>query len=336
MTKSMKNYTSKNLMYFFNMFIFSISFANSCYMSILMNNEIKYSWLIPLALIIPYLILIFFIKKNYQDYENIKKKLITKLLLFSYSVLSITLLIYYSSIILTNWFYEDSSLFLFIVLFGFLILSLGLFATNTILRIGFIWSIVYAIIALMGLSIHNESNIMFLFPIELKTSTFLNNIFFLIIPLDNIIYLLFDTNHSPQRKTLLLSGILTLIFCTIQLIINLTLVNYRFYEDLETPAIEVFFMYFSKNHIGHYDVVLIINVLMTLFYKGVFYSNLTLELFPKDKRKYFIPFIALTIIPLAILLVFNKDLKYYYSYIILGILFFIYIIIIVFQRSKSS
>ena len=92
MTKSMKNYTSKNLMYFFNMFIFSISFANSCYMSILMNNEIKYSWLIPLALIIPYLILIFFIKKNYQEYENIKKKLITKLLLFSYSILSITLL----------------------------------------------------------------------------------------------------------------------------------------------------------------------------------------------------------------------------------------------------
>ena len=110
---------------------------------------------------------------------------------------------------------------------------LGLLPKNTILRIGFLWSIVYVVIAILGISIHNESNIMFLFPIELKASTFIKNIFFLIIPLDNIIYLLFEEQHNPKRKNILLSGILTLIFCTIQLIINLTLVNYRFYEDLE-------------------------------------------------------------------------------------------------------
>lgn len=334
MAKSIKNYTTSEFMYFFNMFIFGIGFSNSCYMSILMNNEIKYSWLVPIFLIIPFIILILFIKKDYQKYEEIKKKFITKFLMFAYSTLSISLLIYYSSVILTNWFYEESSLFLLISLFGFILMILGLLPKNTILRIGFIWSIAYATIAIFGISIHNESDIMFLFPIELKASTFINNFFFLTISLDNIVYLLYEDNHNPKRKTIMLSGILTLAFCTIQLIINLTLVNYRFYEDLETPAIEVFFMYFSKNHIGHYDIVLIINVLMTLFYKGVLYSNISLELFPKDKRKYLVPFISLIVILLAILLIFNKDLKYYYSYIILGFLLSIYLLIIIFQRSK--
>ncbi len=334
MAKSMKNHTTSEFMYFFNMFIFGIGFANSCYMSILMNNEIKYSWLVPIFLIIPFVILILFIKKDYPKYEEIKKKFITKFLMFTYSTLSISLLIYYSSVILTNWFYEESSLFLFISIFGFVLMILGLLPKNTILRIGFLWSIVYVVIAILGISIHNESNIMFLFPIELKASTFIKNIFFLIIPLDNIIYLLFEEQHNPKRKNILLSGILTLIFCTIQLIINLTLVNYRFYEDLETPAIEVFFMYFSKNHIGHYDIVLIINVLMTLFYKGVLYSNISLQLFPKIKRKFLVPFISLIVIFLAILLISNKDLKYFYSYIILGFLLLIYLIIIIFQRSK--
>lgn len=333
MAKSMKNHTNSQLMYFINMFVFGIGFANSCYMSILMNNEIKYSWIIPLFLIIPFIILMLFIKKNY-DYNKIKKKFITKFILFGYSTLSISLLIYYTSVILNNWFYEESSLFLLIVIFGFILITLGLISKNTILRIGFLWGVVYLLIAVVGISIHNESNIMFLFPIELKTSTFLNNLFFLIIPLDNIIYLLFEENHHIKRKTIIISGLLTLIFCSIQLIINLTLVNYRFYEDLETPAIEVFFMYFSKNHIGHYDIVLIINILMTLFYKGVFYSNITLELFPQNKRKYLVPFISLITIFLSILLIFNKNLKYYYSYLILGFLLLIYLLIIIYQRSR--
>ena len=334
MAKSLKNKTSSEIMYFFNMFVFGIGFANSCYLSILMNSEIKYSWLIPLFILIPFILLILFIKKDFSKYQEIKNKFIVKFVLFFYSILSISLLIYYSSVILTNWFYEESSLFLFIALFGFILIILGLLNTNAILRIGFIWAIVYAVIALLGISIHNESNIMFLFPIELKSSTFIKNLFFLIIPLDNIVYLLFDDNHKPKRKTIILSGIFTLIFCFIQLVINLTLVNYRFYEDLETPAIEVFFMYFSKNHIGHYDIVLIINVLMTLFYKGVFYGNITLQLFPKNKQKYLVPFISLITIPLSILLIFNKDLKYYYSYIILGFLLLLYLLIIIFQRSR--
>ncbi len=334
MAKSMKNHTNSEFMYFLNMIVFGIGLANSCYMSILMNSEIKYSWLIPLFLILPFIILILFIKKDYQSYNQIKKKFITKFLLFCYSTLSISILIYYTSVILNNWFYEESSLFLLIVIFGFILSLLGLLPKNTILRIGFLWGIAYLLIATIGISIHNESNIMFLFPIELKISTFVNNLFFLIIPLDNIIYFLFEEKHNPQRKTIMISGILALAFCTIQLIINLTLVNYRFYEDLETPAIEVFFMYFSKNHIGHYDIVLIVNILMTLFYKGVLYSNLTLELFPKNKRKFLVPFISLLIIPLSIFLIFNKSLKYYYSYIILGFLLLIYLLVIIYQRSK--
>lgn len=328
----MKNKITSQYMYFFNMLIFGIGMANSCYMSILMNNDAKYSWLIPISLIIPFIILMLFIKN-----KPVKSSFISKFVIFIYSILSNALLIYYSSVILTNWFYEESSIFLFICLFGFVLTTLGLIPASTILRVGFIWSIVYGVIALMGISFHNESNIMFLFPMELNTKIFTSNIFFLIIPLDNLVYLFLDVPNEdfPKKKTIIISGILVLILSTIQLIINLTLVNYRFYEDLETPAIEVFFMYFSKNHLGHYDIVLIINILTTLFYKGILYSNLTLQLFPQSKRKFIIPFIALLIIPISILLIFNKHLKYYLSIIIFIVLLLIYIILIIFQRSKK-
>lgn len=320
------------------MIIFGIGFANVCYLSLVMNNDAKYSWLVPLFLIVPFILLMMIFKKDYSSYQELKNKFIFKFLIFIYAILSSAILIYYSSVILTSWFYEESSIFWFIIGCGFLVITLGLFKTTSIIRVGFVWAICYLLIALFGLSIHNESDIMFLFPIELKTSTFINNIFFLIVPLDNLIYFFIENpeNNYPKRKTIIISGIISLTLCIIQLIINLSLVNYRFYAGLETPAIEAFFMYYSRNHIGHYDIVLIINVLMTLLYKGTLYGNLTLQVFPKNKRIYFIPLVALLLIPIIINMLYFKYLKLLISYVILGIILAIYLALIYYQRSKKN
>lgn len=336
--ETMKNKISSQIMFYFNMIIFSINLANLTYSSLVMNNDAKYSWLVPLFSIVPFLFLMLFFKKNFTDYQAIRNSFIFKFLIFIYSLLSITLIIYYSSVILTNWFYEESSIFLFIIGCSFIILLLSLFKMTSIIRVGFIWAIGYILLAGFGLTIHNESDIMFLFPIELKTSTFTKNLFFLIIPLDNLIYLFIKNpeNNYPQKKTIIFSGLIALILCSIQLIVNLTLVNYRFYDGLETSAIETFFMYYSKNHIGHYDIVLIVNVLITLFYKGTLYANLAVQVFPKKKRILTIPFLSLIIVPIIIQMIYFKNLKLLISYINLGLIFFLYLFIIYQQRRVKN
>ncbi len=333
----MKNTLSTQIMFYFNMIIFGVGLANTTYLSIIMNNDARFSWLVPLFLIIPFIILMFFIKKNYSQYNQIQKTLLFKILITIYSILCNAIIIYYTSVILSNWFYEETSIYLFIVTSSFLSIILALFSSSAILRIGFIWAICYVIIALFGITIHNESDLMLLFPLELHSSTFLNNMFFLIIPLDNLIYLFLDQkeNDLPHKKTMIISGILTLILCSIQLIVNLTLVNYRFYDGLETPAIEAFFMYYSKNHIGHYDIVLIINVLVTFLYKSSLYGNFALHSFPKSKKYFIIPFLALIISVISINMIYIKNLKFYLSFFSLGFILLLYLYIILFQRRKK-
>ncbi len=330
----MKNRISSQIMFYLNMITFNINLANLTYSSLVMNNYTKYSWLVPLFTIIPFLFLMLFFKKDYKNYQIIKNKLVFKFIIFIYSFLSISLIIYYSSIILTNWFYEESSIFTFIIGCSFLILLLSLFKTTSIIRVGFVWSICYIILACLGLTISNENDIMFLFPIELNTLSIIQNIFFLIIPLDNLLYLFIENpeNNYAQKKTIMISGVITLIFCSIQLIINLTIVNYQFYDGLKTPAVEVFFMYSSKNHIGHYDIVLLINVLITLLYKGSLYANLAIQVFANKKRIMSIPFLGLIIILLIIQMIYYEKLKLFISYINLGLIIFLYLFIIYQQR----
>ena len=108
----------------------------------------------------------------------------------------LALIIYFTSLILTGWFYEQSSIFLFIVGSSIIVLSLALFKTTSIIRVGFFWAIGYIIIALIGITIRNETNIMLLFPISLKYHSFIINIFYLIIPLDNLLYLFIENPEN--------------------------------------------------------------------------------------------------------------------------------------------
>ncbi|MBQ8292789.1 MAG: hypothetical protein IJX78_03145 [Bacilli bacterium] len=334
----MKNKISSQIMYYFNMIIFGIGFANSTYLSLVMNKDAKHSWIIPLFILIIFLFLMLFAKKNFSNYQKLKNNLIIKIIIGSYSLLSIILLSFFTSIILTSWFYEESSIFVFIIIMISIVMVLGLFKTTSIIRVGFAWSLCYILIALFGLSIHNESNILFLFPIELSKSTLINNLFFLILPLDNLIYFFIDKpeNDYPSKKTIVISSAITLIMCTIQAIVNLTLVNYRFYDGLQTSAIEAFFMYYSKNHIGHYDIVLIINVLMTFLYKGSLYANLTLNCFKEKKKILIIPFIVLLCIPITFKMIYYQELKFIITNIIFILILLLFICIIYFQRRLEN
>lgn len=333
----MKNKISSQIMFYFNIIVFNINFANITYSSLLMNNDAQYSWLIPLFCILLFTFIIIFFKKKPIDYQNIKNTLIYKFIIFFYTTCSLALIIYFTSLILTGWFYEQSSIFLFIVSSSIIVLSLALFKTTSIIRVGFFWAIGYIIIALIGITIRNETNIMLLFPISLKYHSFIINIFYLIIPLDNLLYLFIENpeNNYVEKKTLYISGIIILLFCSFQLITNLTLVNYKFYEGLSAPTITTFFMYYSKNHIGHYDIILIINILTTLFYKGAMYGNFALQVFPKKKRALMVPFLSIIVIIMAIEIIYFNQFKFLISYINLALILCLYLIIIFYQRRDN-
>ena len=129
--------------------------------------------------------------------------------------------------------------------------------------------------------------------------------------------------------------IISLLIASLHLFLSLTIVNYRFHELLETPSINIFFMFYTKNYIGHYDIALIILLLITYFYKSSFYSSISLQFFDK-KIKPLICFIF-SILSFCILkiLIFNHNYINKVKWILFGLILLLYLFIVFYRKENS-
>lgn len=301
----MKNKVDLQKMYLLNILVYTFGSSLITYSSILINKLSYHSILIPIFTIIISTVLILFIPNNQFKINKIKNSVTFKFILISYNLLSTILLTYFTIKILSTWFYTNTSIFIFVIFFS-LISLLGLIKINTIIRTGFIGSIFFIFILTTLIFIQNDLELTFIKPLNINLNNILNTFFYLTIPLDNLIYCFIEsnTNNLPNKKTIIKGTILALILSTIQLFLSFTIVNYRFYESLEIPGINIFFMFYTKNYIGHYDIALIILLLITYFYKSSLYNNISLQFF--KKKSWFICLLFSVITCIILLNIINK------------------------------
>ena len=331
----MKNKINLQLMYLFNIIFFTFGLSLTSYSSLLINKVSYISWLIPIMTIPISILLFYFLPNNKNTIIKLKNNMIFKLVIVCYNLLSTIFLTYYTIKILTNWFYTNTNILIFIFFFNAIYL-IGLIKTNTIIRVGFIWSILFLFILITLIFIQNDLELSFIKPIIINNNI-LSCLFYLTLPLDNILYLLINTNtdNIPTKKNMTKGIIISLLIASLHLFLSLTIVNYRFYELLETPSINIFFMFYTKNYIGHYDIALIILLLITYFYKSSLYSNISLQFFDK-KIKPLICFIF-SILSFCILktLIFNHNYINKVKWILFGLLLLVYLFIVFYRKENS-
>lgn len=331
----MKNKINLQLMYLFNIIFFTFGLSLTSYSSLLINKVSYISWLIPIITIPISILLFYFLPNNKNIIIKLKNNMIFKLVIVCYNLLSTIFLTYYTIKILTNWFYTNTNILIFIFFFSAIYL-IGLIKINTIIRVGFIWSILFLFILITLIFIQNDLELSFIKPIIINNNI-LSCLFYLTLPLDNILYLLINTNtdNIPTKKNMTKGIIISLLIASLHLFLSLTIVNYRFYELLETPSINIFFMFYTKNYIGHYDIALIILLLITYFYKSSLYSNISLQFFDK-KIKPLICFIF-SILSFCILkiLILNHNYVNKVKWILFGLILLVYLFIVFYRKENS-
>ena len=331
----MKNKINLQLMYLFNIIFFTFGLSLISYSSLLINKVTYISWLIPI-ITIPISVLLFYLLPNNKNVINkLKNNLIFKFVIICYNLLSTIFISYYTIKILSNWFYINTNIIIFIFFFSTIFL-IGLIKTNAIIRIGFIWSILFFFILLTLIFIQNDLEISFIKPININNNI-LSCLFYLSIPLDNILYLFINssTDNIPTKTTIIKAIILALLIASLHLFLSLTIVNYRFYESLETPSINIFFMFYTKNYIGHYDIALIILLLVTYFYKAALYSNISLEFFDKKTKPLICLIFSILSFCFLKILVFNHDYINIVKWMLFCLIMLIYLFIVFYRKENS-
>ena len=331
----MKNKINLQLMYLFNIIFFTFGLSLTSYSSLLINKVSYISWLIPIITIPISILLFYFLPNKKNTITKLKNNMIFKFVIVCYNLLSTIFLTYYIIKILTNWFYTNTNILIFIFFFSGIYL-IGLIKANTIIRVGFIWSILFLFILITLIFIQNDLVLSFIKPINLNNNI-LSCLFYLTLPLDNILYLFINSNtdNIPTKKTIIKGIIIALLISSLHLFLSLTIVNYRFYESLETPSINIFFMFYTKNYIGHYDIALIILLLVTYFYKAALYSNISLQFFNKKTKPLMCLVFSILSFCLLKILVFNHDYINKVKWVLFCLIMLIYLIIVFYRKENS-
>lgn len=325
----MKNKINLQNMYLFNIIFFNFGLSLITYSSLLINKVFYNSWLIPLFSI-PISILIFYlIPNNKNTIKILKNNLIFKFIIICYNLLSTIIITFFTIKILSSWFYTNTNILIFIIFFSSFFF-LGLLQSSTIIRIGYIWSILFIFILITLIFIQNNLELSFLKPINLNTNNLLTSLFYLIVPLDSLIYFLIscNTDNLTTKKTIIKGNIISLLISTLHLFLSFTIINYRFYNHLETPGVNIFFVFYTKNYIGRYDIALIILILTTYFYKTSLYSNISLQFFNKNKQPIICVIFGIISCIILKLLISNYYLVHKIKWILFSFILLIYLFMI--------
>ncbi len=285
----MRKSLSSNIMLFILIAIYSTNTAGISVTSLIMQNTGKSAWMIPLIVLPIAIILILFYKPLTKAQKvKLKSNKLFRTIFIIYAFLSIVILIFYSSVIISTWFYDKTSIYVFIIASSLLIAGLSLFTNNTLIKTGIILSVSF--IATIAITIETvlRHDFSLLLPIDYPNMEFVaSNIFsiliLLMILLDGFIYVLCDENFQKplSRKVLIYSVLFIAFHVIIQIVDNYVMFNYQYFDNIFLPSIQRYFMHGGKRYIDHFDIILLSLLMVTLLYKGSLYLILCKGLFPK-------------------------------------------------------
>ena len=261
--------------YLFNLFILNIISFEVFYSSYLISNSANNAYLIFIIIyLISIILLCIFPIKNYNFINSIKNSKIMKILLSIYTLLYLTTILAYFSIILNHWFYHKTPYFLILIILSLTILIISK-SIKFIFNMGAILGIILAVLNLVPIFNSIPRTFDFLLNVDFKINYLLiiNSLF---IYLDLMIELFFTPflKSKISKKDVILTISSSSIVSLFLLLENYFFFNNNFLKTSYNPNYLKYKIYFINYLIDNIDVILLFNILYYAVFKGSRYLYL--------------------------------------------------------------
>lgn len=307
-----------------------------------MNLYPRNAFFIPLIIGTVVILLAFFLPSSPSSYfSRVMKRPFFRIVLAIYLLISTIFFLTICLMILKSNFYFTTPSYILIVLAGACVVFLTLSPLASFLNVALTVLVVVAFINGLQIVNVNTRDVSLLLPLNFKIPKVYQLLMFLCYFFDILIFyfLNFPKNSAMNKKTFILSTIITTIISTWFILDNYTYFSYQFFQGLDFPSLYRFKIYIGPKYLEHFDILLAINVTTFMIIKGGLNTSLlrsTLGIKPKFGRTLIITTIicALTWLGLTYLPPRTTSLIIP-SWIMSGLILIIYVYLIT-RRVKNE
>lgn len=310
--------------------------------NIAMHLYPRNAFFIPLIVGVGVIILAFFLPSSPSSYfARIMKNPFFRIILIVYLIISTIFFLTIGLMVLSNNFYFTTPSYILIMLVGASIVFLTLSPLSSFLNVALIVLVSVAVINILQIVNVNTRDISIMLPLSFQIPKIYQLVALICYFFDLLIFyfLSYPKNTAMNKKTFILSTIITIIISTWFILDNYTYFSYQFFQGLDFPSLYRFKIYIGPKYLEHFDILIAINVTSFLVIKGTLNISLlrsALGIKPKFGRTLILTALicGLTGLGLAKLPPRTSTMMIP-SYIMTGLIMIIYLYLVT-RREKSE
>lgn len=314
--------------------------------STFVNNLLNNAYIGLLIYIIPIILISLLFKgfkKGFNPLINIKKNKLIKNVISLYFIVSSSFMIYLTSIIIKDHFYNSLPIFTIFLVITFTVVFMSKNTPSRIISLSTLLFVILLLVNIIPFFHFKERNINLLLPININKNIFKCWIIFLF-PLENIILAINSSSYVNgfSRKIFVLGNFLTLIYLLYIFVDSLSLLSANYYKNTIFSSFIRWSVYQGNKLFENYEVLLLIIMIITIIFR-VSYNLSTLRIVNSFKiNKFSGPLLSLLLLSILYLLYsfvnyFNQILIIcLITCLVLIIIFYIYIIYLSYSTNNKN
>lgn len=324
---------TKNYKVIFFLTASNILFINQSIFNVLINNYKQSSWIAIIFFIIIVMFLSIFFK-GFTGTTNVTKELNKNKFVVSliniYIIIILSVIIFLASIIIKDYFYNRTSVFIIIILLSILCNYLSRYSFPKIIGISLIFTIGCMFFYLIPIFHINERNFSYLLPLEFDIKKLFSCIHLIIFPMENIIFSIYSNqiNKGFRKRDYLLSNIFSYIYLLFIVIDSITLLGANYYQNIRLGEFIRWEVFQGNKFIETYELFFLTIITTSVIFRGIIYFNIInrINLIKSNSLIRYIPLIITLIIQLLFYIFINN----FHNIVFMSLNFLTIIIIIVY------
>lgn len=269
-------YKIPRLFFLFSLFVMTFTGCEILASSLLIKYNHQCAYFIPFCLFGAILLFILFLPiKPLNIFSKINKNHFIKLILSLYIILFIISIFGYCSLLLNEWFYYETPLYIFLFIFTLTILILGHSTTFNFYFAFFIGLLIF-IFNLFPLFNTTHRAFSTILPLNLKITDFLSIVSCLFLVLDVLIFLPFNQNlkRPITKKHLIITMFCAMIFWTLLISDNYFFLFPDILKNTVNAGLVKYEIYTISLYIDNLESILLFNIFFIVIIKSSILINI--------------------------------------------------------------